>query len=186
MMNRAPGSMNENGSNWRAAARRALDLLARLLRGIITALALGMLLLLTLQVVMRFIVGQALSWSEELALTGFTWAMLLAMALGVRESVHVRMDMLVDAFPEALRRYCDKLVSLLILALGACLAWAGLNYVQDSQGTTSAAVAYPIAYLYAAAPVCGALIVVFALEQLVLGKAPVPDDASEGLAEEAA
>ena len=58
--------------------------------------------------------------------------------------------------------------------------------MQDSQGTTSAAVAYPIAYLYAAAPVCGALIVVFALEQLVLGKAPVPDDASEGLAEEAA
>ena len=54
----------------------------------------------------------------------FTWAMLLAMALGVRESVHVRMDMLVDAFPEALRRYFDQPASLLIMALGACLAWA--------------------------------------------------------------
>ena len=39
----------------------------------IVALALGMLVLLAWQIFMRFVVGQALSWSEELALTGKRW-----------------------------------------------------------------------------------------------------------------
>ena len=169
-----PESVTTAPGCWRSAVRRALDGLAWLLRGVIVALALGMLVLLAWQIFMRFVVGQALSWSEELALTGFTWAMLLATALGVRESIHVRMEILVDAMPAPLRRWGDKLTALLVLALGGCLAWAGWNYAHDSLGTTSAAVAYPMAWLYAAAPVSGALMAVFALEQLVLGRAQSP------------
>lgn len=183
---RTPENVSTAPGRWRAVVRRALDGLAWLLRGVIVALALGMLVLLAWQVFMRFVVGQALSWSEELALTGFTWAMLLATALGVRESIHVRMEILVDAMPGPLRRWGDKLTALLVLALGGCLAWAGWNYVHDALGTTSAAVAYPMAWLYAAAPVSGVLMAVFALEQLVLGKAQPPVAFSTAAQEEAA
>lgn len=159
-----------DGKRWRTVTRSALDKLALLVRGLIVVLALCMLLLLAWQVFMRFVVGQALSWSEELALTAFAWAMLLAMALGVRESIHVRMEVLIEFMPKSARRYGEMLVALLIFTLGGCLAWAGLSYMRDSFGTTSAAIAYPMAYLYAAAPACGVLMAIFALEQLILGK----------------
>lgn len=153
-------------------ARQALDRLAALLRGVIVALAVTMLVALSLQIVMRFFVGQALSWSEELALACFSWSMLLAIALGVRNAIHVRMDLLVDCLPAPLQRGVDRLVALAVAGLGVFVAWAGVRYVVDSLGTTSAAIGYPIAYLYASAPSSGVLIALFALERVILG-APV-------------
>jgi TRAP-type C4-dicarboxylate transport system permease small subunit len=138
--------------------------LAALLRGVIVALALIMLGALSLQISVRFFIGDALAWSEEVSVASFSWAMLLSIALGVRQAIHVRMDLLVDCLPASLQRGLDKLVA---------LAVAGLGIFLDSLGTTSAAIGYPIAYLYACAPVCGALIALFSLERAFLG-APLP------------
>lgn len=143
--------------------------IASAIRAIVVGLAIAMLLVLALQVFMRFVMEQALSWSEEFALACFTWSMLLAMALGVRELIHVRMDVLVDHFPQALRSLVERACALMIALFGLFLAWSGYNYTVDAFGTTSAAIAFPMAYLYAAAPVCGIFTFLFALESLVLG-----------------
>jgi TRAP-type transport system small permease protein len=156
-----------------ATLKSALDRLASSLQKIIVALAVTMLLALSLQVFMRFVMGKALSWSEELALACFSWVMLLSIALGVRHSIHVRMDLLIDRLPSALRHRANQAIWLLIAALGLFITWSGINYVRDSFGTTSAAIGYPIAWLYASAPISGALIAIFALEHAVIDK-PVP------------
>jgi len=150
-----------------------LEPLARALRGAIFVLAMVMLVVLSLQVVMRYVVGQALSWSEEVALTAFTWTMLLAIAVGVRDSLHVRMDLLIELLPAGARRAAERAILLLVAALGILIAWAGVRYVVTSQGITSAAIAYPIGLLYAAAPICGALIALFALERA--WQSPLPE-----------
>ena len=149
--------------------RGAADRLAGAVRGVVVALALVMLVALALQVFMRFVVGQALSWSEELALGCFSWITLLSIALGVREAIHVRMDLLVDRLPDRLRQVVERLVAFSIAGVGTFVAWAGANYVVDSLGTTSAAIGYPIAWLYACAPVRGALVAVFALDRAIQG-----------------
>ena len=149
--------------------RKGFDLLAKTVRIAVIALAVTMLAALSLQVFMRFAIGQALSWSEELALACFSWSMLLAIALGVRDRIHVRMDLLTDTFPRPVQVGLEKLIALAIAGLGLFLAWSGTNYVQDAFGSTSAAIGYPTAYLYACAPVCGVLIALFALEMLLIG-----------------
>jgi TRAP-type transport system small permease protein len=156
-----------------ATLKSALDGLASALQKIIVSLAVTMLLALTLQVFMRFVMGQALSWSEELALACFSWVMLLSIALGVRHSIHVRMDLLIDRLPPMLRHRANQCIWLVIAALGCFVAWSGVNYVRDSFGTTSAAIGYPIAWLYASAPVSGVLIAIFALEHVLMDK-PTP------------
>ncbi len=153
-----------------ATLKSALDGLASVLQKIIVALAVTMLLALALQVFMRFVMGQALSWSEELALGCFSWVMLLSIALGVRHSIHVRMDLLIDRLPPMLRHRANQIIWLVIAALGFVIAWSGVNYVRDSFGTTSAAIGYPIAWLYASAPVSGILIAIFALEHIMMDK----------------
>jgi TRAP-type transport system small permease protein len=155
-----------------ALARRACDVVARAVRLVILALVGVMLVSLTLQVVMRYVFNRAPSWSEELAVTCFSWSMLLAIALGVRDAIHVRMDLLVDRLPLRWRSALERVVSLAIAFTGGFIAWAGVHYVRDSFGTTSAAMGYPTAYLYACAPVCGALVTLFALERACMAPAP--------------
>jgi TRAP-type transport system small permease protein len=152
--------------------RTAFDRLARAVRAFVVLLVAVMLVVLTAQVLMRYGFGLALSWSEELALLCFSWSMLLAIALGVRHAIHVRLDLLAEALPTALARALDKAVALAIAAFGAFLAWSGQNYVVDAMGATSAAIGYPTPWLYACAPACGALITLFALERLLLGAPP--------------
>ena len=78
---------------------KLVDALAHGVRAVVVLLATVMLASLSLQVFCRFVLGQALSWTEELALGCFSWSMLLAIALGLRELFHVRMDLLVDRLP---------------------------------------------------------------------------------------
>ncbi|MGD9662560.1 MAG: TRAP transporter small permease [Porticoccaceae bacterium] len=162
---------SQNEATATAIARAVAERLANTLRMIIVVLATAMLAVLTFQVFMRFVVGQALSWSEEFALTCFTWSMLLAMALGVRELIHVRMDILVDKLPRFLQRWIERLCALLITLFGLFLAWSGYNYTLDSVGTTSAAIAFPMVYLYAATSACGLFTFLFGLETLLFGPA---------------
>jgi len=154
--------------------RKGFDRLAAAVRAAVVVLALVMLATLSLQVLVRFFLGEALSWSEELALACFSWSMLLAIALGVRNHIHVRMDLLTETLPKTVQLGLGKLIGVAIAALGVYLAWAGTNYMQNSFGTTSAAIAYPTAYLYACAPVCGGLIALFALEYVLIGPVILP------------
>ena len=143
-----------------------MDRLAAVVRGVIFTLTAIMLAALALQVAMRYLFGHALSWTEEIALGCFTWTILLAVAMGVRDSIHVRLDLLIDRLPGRARETAERAVLLMVAALGGFIAWSGTSYVLDARGATSAATGYPTGWLYAAAPVCGALIVLFALERM--------------------
>lgn len=143
--------------------------LARAVQLAVLLLALAMLASLTLQVLMRYVFNQAPTWTEELAVTCFSWCMLLSIGLGVRHAIHVRMELLVDHLPPAPRQWVDRLVTLAIALTGAFIAWYGVLYVLDSGGSRSAAIGYPLAWLYASAPACGALMAVFALEHVLRG-----------------
>lgn len=134
---------------------------------IVRALTLAMLAVLAYQVFMRSALAMPPSWTEEVALLGFSWAVLLAVACGVREGIHVRMDLLLDALPRRLRPWLERVILLSIAFVGAFLAWSGWYYTIAAAGTTSAAIAYPMPLLYASAVVCGALVVLFALEGLL-------------------
>lgn len=157
----------------------AVGALAAATRWTVCALTVLMLVVLAIQVFMRSVLNAPPSWSEEVALLAFSWAVLLGVAYGVREGIHVRMDMLLEALPAALRRWGERALLAVIAAIGLYLAVAGWNYTESSIGTTSAAISYPMPLLYASAVVCGALVAVFAIERLLQG-APVGVDHGPG------
>jgi TRAP-type C4-dicarboxylate transport system permease small subunit len=163
-----------------AAAVRALralnDLLAAATKGAVVVAVVVMLASLSAQVVMRYVFGKALTWSEELTLLLFSWVVLLVSALGVREGFHVRMDLVAAHLPRSARAALGHGIQATVLVAGAFLSWQGWRYFAETRGTVSAAIAYPIELLHLAAPVGGALITVFALERLVDPLPPVPEE----------
>ena len=147
--------------------RRYFDFLEKVLKLTAVTLVLLMLFALAAQVFLRYVFGKSLSWSEELALLGFAWVIVISTSIGVRRMTHARMDLLINVLPAALHKWLERLISLLLLALGLFIAYAGWGYLQETRGSTSAAVGFPIELLYAAAPVFGVLIALFAFERLM-------------------
>lgn len=146
-------------------------LLARLTIFAAVMMTVAMVACLVLQIVFRYGFGQALTWSEELALFLFTWIVLLVGSLGVREGFHVRLTLLHDYLPRWLRLPLDLCLCLLVLGFGVVLLTSGSDYVGETLGQVSAAVGYPIEALHLAAPVSGGLMVVHALASLLSGRA---------------
>ncbi len=134
----------------------------------VRALTLAMLVVLAYQVFMRSALAKPPSWTEEVALLAFAWAVLLGVAYGVREGIHVRMDLLLDALPPRMRPWLERSILLGVVFVGGFLAWAGWDYTLAAAGTSSAAIAYPMPLLYASAATCGALVTLFGLERLLL------------------
>ena len=147
--------------------RRFFDVLEKILK--LTAVTLVMLMLLALaaQVFLRYVFGKSLSWSEELALLGFAWVVVISTAIGVRRMTHARMDLMINILPAVLHKWLEKLIALMLLVLGVFIAYAGWGYFQETRGSTSAAVGFPIEFLYAAAPAFGVLIALFSFERLM-------------------
>lgn len=147
--------------------RRCFDYLEKVLKLTAVTLVLLMLCALAAQVFLRYVFGKSLSWSEELALLGFAWVIVISTSIGVRRMTHARMDLLLNVLPASLHRILERLISLMLLALGVFIAYAGWGYLLETRGSTSAAVGFPIEFLYAAAPVFGVLIALFSLERLM-------------------
>lgn len=78
------------------------------------------------QVIARYLFSTAITWSEELSGICMAWAVYLGGALGVREKFHIRITMLVVAFP--------RRIATALLIFGDLL-WMGFNLAMIFFGT---------------------------------------------------
>lgn len=152
--------------------KRCNAIISQVVKAVVVGLAFLMVITICWQVAMRFAFNDPPSWTEEFALLLFSWSMLLMLAVGVREAFHVRMDILIERMPAGGRQWLESLICVATLAFGVYLAIAGVDYVREMRGSSSAAMGYPIALLYSAAPVCGGLVCLFSLERLLSFIAP--------------
>ncbi len=127
--------------------------------------AAGMLACIAYQVVMRYVVGAASSWSEEMAVLLFSWSVLGGLALGVHEGFHVRLTVLPDRLPLGGRIAAERVLDAATAALGVFLAWSGWRFLDITGGSVSAAMGYPTEILNALAIACGALMALFGAER---------------------
>lgn len=147
--------------------RRFCDVIEKVLKYAAVVIVLLMLLALAAQVFLRYVFGVSLSWSEELALLGFGWVIVIATSIGVRRMTHARMDLLLNVLPSSLQWVLERLIALMLCGLGLFLAYYGWDYMVETRGATSAAIGFPIELLYALAPAFGALLALFSFERLL-------------------
>lgn len=134
---------------------------------------------LNVQVFTRYVMGQSASWSEELAMFLFSWSILLIGSLGVREKFHVSLTFILDFSPKTLRIFIEKVLHVFTLVFGVFLATSGMSYVERTLGQVSAAVQYPVEWLYYSAPISGALICIHAFAHLLQKPSTKSDESSE-------
>ena len=64
----------------------------------------GMTLLITIQVICRYLLNSPLGWSEELARFGFIWMTFFAGYLGARRAQHISVELVQNLFPRQVKK----------------------------------------------------------------------------------
>lgn len=115
-----------------------------------------MTLVIFVQVVMRYIFHNSLTWSEEFARYCFIWLIYLGISYGCKIMKHIKIDAALKLFPAKTKPYIVILGDLCVLAFAVYIVVTGWNLTvfQAQLGKTSPALGLPLQFVNAA-PVVG-------------------------------
>src|SRR5688572_25570956 len=161
----------------RAPVTRALDHVARATLTIAGLSIVGMACVEGWQVFARYVMNDSPSWTEPVALLFMSTAMMFGAAAGVRGNRHFGFFLLVERAAPGPRQVLRLIPKLIALGIGSMLAIWGADMMIDAWDFPMAGAPLPQGMVFL--PMCagGALIALFALEQVV--SPPPPEPAGE-------
>ena len=127
--------------------------------GLVIAVAVVVLL----QVLMRYLFAEPNPWSEEVSRFAFIWVSLLGASLAVEHRAHFGFDQVTKKLTPQTRRAVERFAGAVVLAFSLLLIGTGIALMDLTAGERSAALNLPVALVYAAAPVSGALMAIHLL-----------------------
>jgi len=152
-----------------------LDRLSSLAIGIAAIALLGLVGVQGWQVFARYVINASPSWTEPVTLLLLSTAMSLGAAAAVHDNRHFGFFLLAEAMPPGLKRVVSMIPPLVIIAIGAVLAYWGMVLLLDGLGVPAAGAPLPQSIAYLPLSIGGALMVVFALQRLLMPtKPPAP------------
>ena len=149
------------------APRRALDRLADAVIAVAATALFGLVIVQGWQVFARYVVNDSPSWTEPVTLLLLSIAMSLGAAAGVHTNRHFGFFLLQDHMRPAIRRLVELLVPLVIVTIGAVIAWWGAILLVDGLHIKAAGASMPQSINYLPLSLGGALMVLFALDRFV-------------------
>ena len=162
----------------RPALHRALDQIARATLALAGLSILGMAIVEGWQVFARYVLNDSPSWTEPVALFFMSTTMMFGAAVGVRANRHFGFFILVESSKPAVRRALQVFARSVAAAIGLMLAVWGGEMMIDSWDYSMAGAPLPQGMVYL--PLCfgGALIALFAIEQILVPE-PLPPPTNE-------
>jgi TRAP-type transport system small permease protein len=130
------------------------------------------------QVFARYLAGNALPWSEELARHLMIWMLFLGAALALRRGAHLGIDALVERTTPRMQAGIRLLVGLILAGFALLMVQQGIILSQRTMGQRASGLGYPMGYVYMAVPVGGGLLLLMAIDGMraeaaaLLGRGP--------------
>ena len=115
------------------------------------------------QVFTRKLFNYSIRWSEEVPLILMIWFGFIAMAIGVREHLHISIEVIYKLFPKKMQKVVEKLAYLMVAAFGVFMVIWGWQLTSKMMTSTMPATKMPRGYLYIIMPFSGALIAYYSL-----------------------
>ena len=114
-------------------------------------------------------IGRPWLWLQEVTSTFFIYGIFIGAAVATRRNDHLFLAAIGDRMTGRPRQIIETVIRLVVIMVGLFMAWFGyINFLRGF-GSFRMPSMTPIASLYAAIPISGALIALFAFEQLVNG-----------------
>lgn len=147
---------------------RALDLLEQILMVMCGLAITGFSVLVMCDVITRSI-GHPWLWIQEVTMTFFIYGIFIGVAAATRRNDHLYLAVLAESMTGRKRLFFEMFNRLVVLAVAGCMIWFGyLNFLDGFKSLRMPSMT-PMASFYAAIPLCGVLVALFTIEQMVNG-----------------
>lgn len=93
----------------------------------------GMVAVIFLQIIMRYVFNDSLTWSEELGKFIFVWISWLGISIGQRRNEHIKITMLTDKLPPRAQKITAVLADVILILILAVTIYYGILLVQTQQ-----------------------------------------------------
>jgi TRAP-type C4-dicarboxylate transport system permease small subunit len=114
-------------------------------------------------------IGHPWLWLQEVTSTLFVYGIFIGAAVATRRNDHLYLTAVADALHGTSRLIVEVTIRIVVLLVAAGLIYFGYINFMRGFGSFRLPSMTPIASLYAAIPLCGVLISLFTIEQLVNG-----------------
>lgn len=153
---------------WRGYPLKATNLLWRYGAETVVALLMAVMVgTVILQVYCRFVLGNPLSWSEELARYAFVWITFLGAAVAYRHGAHVIVETIVVLLPRRVQVALAWLVDALVVVALLVLLVQGLSIVEVNSNVEATMLEIPMSWVYASVPVSAGIMLAYQVELTV-------------------
>lgn len=147
---------------------RALDPLENALMILCGICITGFSLLVLADVITRAI-GAPWLWVQEATMSFFLYGIFIGVAAATRRNDHLYLAVLAESMTGYKRLFFEIFNRLVVLGVAFCMIYFGyLNFLDGFKSLRMPSMT-PLATLYAAIPLSGALVAVFTIEQIVNG-----------------
>ena len=147
---------------------RVLDPLETVLMILCGLLLFGFCSTVTFDIITREI-GRPWLWLQEVTSTFFIYGIFIGAAVATRRNDHLYLAAVGDSMTGRPRMNIESAIRVVVIGVGLFLVWFGYaNFLRGFASFRMPSMT-PIASLYAAIPLSGALIALFAFEQLING-----------------
>lgn len=150
----------------------------------IIPLIFAMSIIIFIQVIMRYVFENSLTWSEELARYLFVWLVYFSVSFTARRQKHIRIDAAINLYPKKMRPYIEILSEIIVLAFSIFIAVTGVTVYHKItwSGQMSPAIGLPMQFVYAA-PMVGMALTSIRQIQCILQKVKALKTPSKEVAE---
>jgi TRAP-type C4-dicarboxylate transport system permease small subunit len=147
---------------------RAFDILELALMGLCGVLLFAFCSTVVFDIVTR-IIGRPWLWLQEVTSTFFIYAIFFGTAAATRRNDHLYLTAIAEGLTGRSRTAIEIVTRLVVL--GVAISFVVFGYLNFLRGFSSFRMPSltPIASLYAAIPICGVLVALFTIEQIVNG-----------------
>ena len=147
---------------------RALDPLENWLMVLCGVCITGFSVLVLADVITRAI-GAPWLWVQEATMSFFLYGIFIGVAAATRRNDHLYLAVLAELMTGNKRLFFEIFNRLVVLGVAFCMIYFGyLNFLDGFKSLRMPSMT-PLATLYAAIPLCGALVALFTIEQIVNG-----------------
>ncbi|PKM66843.1 MAG: hypothetical protein CVU95_09580 [Firmicutes bacterium HGW-Firmicutes-2] len=133
---------------WIYKTRKALD-------GLIIIIFILMFSIVTINVIARYFFNNPIPWAGELSRYSFIAIIYLGAILAFRDKGHIGLDIIVDYFPEKLKKIIEGVSKLLVGIFLVVFIYVSLKTALNNINTKSSAMLISMAVPYLALPIGG-------------------------------
>jgi len=114
-------------------------------------------------------IGAPWLWVQEATMTFFIYGIFFGVAAATRRNDHLYLAVLAESMSGNRRLFFEMFNRVVVLCVAFCMIYFGyLNFLDGFKSLRMPSMT-PLASLYAAIPLCGALVALFTIEQMVNG-----------------